>query len=104
MPSATQEQPQLASGQAHTPNQSFSDSPHAQQALSAGAGAGAGGSGAGSSSMAPSLPIKPGSSLWGDRKFLEDYEQCKARMSDNRFNIRKSCLAWVAGQGKETIS
>ena len=87
MPSATQGQQQLSSGQVHTPNQSFSDSPQAHQAF----GAGVSGSGAGSSSIAPSLPIKPGSSLWGDRKFLEDYEHCKTRMSDNKFNIRKSC-------------
>ena len=91
MHSATQGHLQQASGQAHTPTQSFSDSAHGQQALG---NNGVGGSGGGRSSlhMATSTPVKPASSIWADRKFLEDYEHCKARLSDLKFNIRRSYL------------
>ncbi|EMR70987.1 hypothetical protein UCREL1_1974 [Eutypa lata UCREL1] len=32
--------------------------------------------------------MKPVSAIWNDGKFREDYEGCKARMADSKFNIR----------------
>lgn len=91
MHNSTQGHLQQASGQAYTPNQSFSDSTRIQHTLgSNSAGPSVGG---GSAQMATSGPVKPTSSVWADRNFLEDYEHCRTRMSDTKFNIRtSSCL------------
>lgn len=36
--------------------------------------------------------MKPVSAIWNDGKFREDYEGCKARMADSKFNIRESTV------------
>lgn len=82
MHNSHQGHPQQTPGQAHTPTQSFGDSSTSQQAQTTMT----------TFNTAGAPAVKPVSAIWNDGKFREDYEGCKARMADSKFNIRESTV------------